>query len=234
MNAITTITLLKYKGIYHKFWALQMMQNAKPYLKNVEGLSFYKLLGSGQDGFKPQPDWSVYALLQVWKSEDHANSFFKNSTLINKYKKHSVDLGKLYLKPIAAHGLWSGKQPFKFKDNHYDQSKPVAIITRASIKTSELVRFWKYVPKTQRAIENADGLIYTKGFGEFPIWEMATFSLWKNMEYAKNYAYKNKEHRKAITMTRKYDWYKEELFSRFQVYRVEGQWMRKLDDLKIS
>lgn len=232
MNSFTTLILLKYKGTFNKLWALQMMQNAKPYLKNVDGLNFYKLLGSGKDGFKPQPDWSVYALLQVWDSEAEAEHFFESSPLIEKYKNHSIQLIKLFLKPIAAHGLWSSEQPFEFSGNTYDKSKPVAIITRASIKTSQLKRFWNYVPQTQRAIEQADGLIYTKGFGEFPVWEMATFSLWKNMEYAKQYAYKNKEHRKAITMTRQYNWYKEELFSRFQVYKVEGQWMG-FDNLKI-
>jgi spheroidene monooxygenase len=224
MNPITTITLIKYKGVYNKFWALQMMQNAKPYLKNVEGLSFYKLLGSGQDGFKPQPDWSVYALLQVWDNKKQAEKFIGNSALIKKYKQHSFSLCHIYMNSIAAHGLWSGQTPFIPNSNKSNSNGPVAIITRASIKTKELRRFWKYVPQTQKAIENAEGLIYTKGFGEFPIWEMATFSVWKNMEFAKNYAYKNKEHRKAITMTRKYDWYKEELFSRFQVYRVEGEW----------
>jgi hypothetical protein len=172
-------------------------------------------------------------LLQTWKNENHAQDFFTNSPLMTKYKNHSDELCVLYLKPIAAHGLWSGKHPFEFENNHYEESEPVAIITRASIKTSQLKRFWKYVPQTQRAIERAEGLIYTKGFGEFPVWEMATFSMWKNMEYAKTYAYKNKAHRKAITMTRKYDWYKEELFSRFQVYKTEGEWMGKLKDLKI-
>jgi spheroidene monooxygenase len=233
MKNITTLLLLKYKGMSNKFWALKMMQMAKPYLKSAEGLQFYKLLGSGQDGFKPQPDWSVYALLQVWNNESDADHFFKNSPLLIKYENHTEQLCKLYLKPIAAHGLWSKKQPFEFAQNNYDESKPVAIITRASIKTSQLKRFWNYVPQTQRAIEAAEGLLYTKGFGEFPIWEMATFSLWENMEYAKNYAYKNKEHRKAISMTRKYNWYKEEMFSRFQVCKVEGDWMGRFDNVAI-
>lgn len=209
-----------------------MMQMAKPYLNSVDGLQFYKLLGSGQDGFKPQPDWSVYSLLQVWDSEEDAEHFFKNSPLVEKYRNHTEYFSKLYLKPIAAHGLWSDKQPFEFENNNYLESEPVAIITRASIKTSHLRRFWNYVPQTQRAIEKAEGLIYTKGFGEFPIWEMATFSLWENMDHAKTYAYKNKEHRKAISMTRKYDWYSEELFSRFQVYKVDGDWVG-FDNLKI-
>lgn len=224
MEDIVTLSLLKYKGLNSQFWALKMMQMAKPYLKSVEGLKFYKLLGSGQDGFKPQPDWSVYALLQVWKDESCAESFFETSPLIDKYKTHSTSFCRIYLKSITAHGLWSGQQPFVTHPDLSDYPKAVAIMTRASIKTSQLRRFWAYVPQTQNAIENAEGLIYTKGFGEFPIWEMATFSLWKDMASVKAYAYKNKEHRKAISMTRQYDWYKEELFSRFEVYDVIGEW----------
>lgn len=229
MSQITTLTLIEYKGLKNQFWALKMMQFAKSYLKDIEGLQFYKLLGSGQDGFKPQPDWSVYALLQVWDEEKYANSFFKKSRLIKKYKIHSKSFCQLYLKSITAHGLWSKKVPFKTHDNLNPNPLAIAIITRASIKTRHLGRFWKYVPQSQKPIHNAKGLIYTKGFGELPIWEMATFSLWKDIESAKLYAYKSEEHKKAIKMTRQYNWYKEELFSRFQVYKVVGLWQgRKL------
>lgn len=234
MKNIVTISLVNYKGFNNQFWALKMMQMAKPYLKNVDGLQFYKLLGSGQDGFKPQPDWSVYALLQVWDEKKHAEKFIKNSALIQKYKQHSQSLCHIYMKPIAAHGLWSGQIPFTSDKTKFNKSAPVAIITRASIKTKELRRFWKYVPHTQKAIENAEGLIYTKGFGEFPIWEMATFSLWKNLDDAKAYAYQNKAHAKAVKMTREYNWYKEELFSRFQVIKIEGEWTEHFNDLKNS
>lgn len=223
-DSITTLTLFEYKGFCNKFWALQMMQRAKPYLNNTPGLNFYKLLGSGQDGFKPQPDWSVYALLQVWNSQKQAEQFFKTSILIKKYKKHSSSMCHIFMKAIAAHGLWSGKQPFVSRNTNADNNSPVAIITRASIKTSRLRKFWSYVPKTQKAIKDAQGLIYTKGFGEMPIWEMATFSLWENINFAKQYAYKTPEHQKAIKMTRQYNWYKEELFSRFHVYATIGLW----------
>jgi len=224
MSQITTICLIKYKGFANKFWALKMMQMAKPYLKNVEGLQFYKLLGSGKDEFKPQPDWSVYALLQVWDNEKAAETFFESSELIKKYQCHSVEICKLYLKSIKAHGYWSKQQPFQAHPSLDEKPLGVAIITRASIKTSELKRFWKYVPTAQKPIQAADGLLYTKGFGELPIWEMATLSLWENMDSAKAYAYNSKEHQRAIKMTRQYDWYKEELFSRFQIYKSVGLW----------
>jgi len=224
MSQITTLCLIRYKGVSNKFWALSMMQFAHKYLKGVNGLSFYKLLGSGQDSFKPQPDWSVYGLLQVWESEEKANAFIESSRLIKKYKERSVQFSILYMKSIKAHGLWSNQTPFKKSTALRATPKAVAIITRASIKTPQLFRFWKYVPNTQRAIEHAKGLIYTKGMGEFPIWEMATLSVWDSMENAKAYAYSTDAHAKAIKMTREYNWYKEELFSRFEVYKTEGNW----------
>ena len=61
---------------------------------------------------------------------------------------------------------------------------------------------------------------------------MATFSIWDSLENAKTYAYSSKEHAKAVKMTRQYDWYKEELFSRFEVYKVEGEWAG-LEDILI-
>ena len=41
-------------------------------------MQFYKLLGTGSEGFSTWPDWSVYGLLQVWDSEALAESFKNN------------------------------------------------------------------------------------------------------------------------------------------------------------
>ena len=67
-------------------------------------------------------------------------------------------------------------------------------------------------------------MIYTKGIGEVPVVQMATFSLWKNFNAVKEYAYKSKQHKEAIRKTRKNNWYKEELFSRFHPYKSLGTW----------
>ena len=97
-------------------------------------------------------------------------------------------------------------------------------ITRATIKLSWLFRFWKYVPTSQEPLDGNKGLIYTKGIGEVPVVQMATFSLWKNFNAVKEYAYKSKQHKEAIKKTRKNKWYKEELFSRFHPYKSLGTW----------
>ena len=79
------------------------------------------------------------------------------------------------MKNISADGTWVGKKPFE-KGTDLNPDLPIAIITRATIKWNWLIRFWKYVPTSQKGLEGNEGLIYTKGVGEVPVVQMATFS----------------------------------------------------------
>lgn len=202
-----------------------MMQFAHSSLKNVKGQTFYKLLGSGKGfGFNPFPDWSVYALLQVWENESDAESFFENAEIFKRYNSRASETWTIYLKNITAKGEWSGANPFVESENTDKANKYLAVITRATIKTRNLYDFWKFVPRSQSPLHSAKGLIFTKGIGEIPVVQMATFSIWENEAAMKNFAYKSAEHREAIMKTRELGWYKEELFSRFQPYKSVGKW----------
>ena len=189
------------------------------------GQTFYKLMGSGKGlGFNPLPDWSVYSLLQVWESENDADIFFKEAAIFQKYRAHTSEIWTIYLKNITAKGAWSGANPFRASENLDADNKNFAVITRATIKIKYLAKFWSYVPRSQNPLRGAEGLIFTKGIGEIPIVQMATFSLWESAELMKNFAYKSAEHREAITKTRELGWYKEELFARFQPFKSIGKW----------
>ncbi len=221
---ITTINFFHYQGFQDKVWAFGMMQFAHKHLQNISGQSFYKLMGSGKGmGFNPLPDWSTYCLLQIWDSESQADDFFKHSNLFERYRNRCHNIQTIYMKNIVSKGKWSGRNPFEASNNLDKDNLQLAVITRATIKFSKLRKFWSYVPTSHQQLSNNPGLIYTKGIGEVPIIQMATFSLWKNKEALQNFAYQSKEHAKAIKMTRELDWYKEELFARFQVYRFEGE-----------
>jgi heme-degrading monooxygenase HmoA len=224
---ITTISFFKFSSLSNKAWGFKMMQFAHKELAMAEGMLFYRLMGSGKGrGFNPLPDWSVYCLLQVWENEDDAHTFFTSSDLMKQYSNHTHELFTLYMKNISAVGTWVSKSPFE-KGADLDPNLPIAVITRATIKINWLLRFWKYVPTSEEALEGNEGLIYTKGVGEVPIIQMATFSLWKDFESVKQFAYKSKQHKEAIRRTRKNKWYKEELFARFQPYKSSGSWEGK-------
>ncbi len=225
-NSITTITFFRFESIRAKFWALRQMQFAYPKLCKIEGLQFFKLLGSGKDpGFSASPDWSVYAILGVWEDETAADTFFKNASVYEAYCQNSKEQWTIYLRARHSKGLWSGTNPFETSTNIDAKNPLFAVITRASIRPSQLLRFWKYVPTSQIPIQKGcEGLIFTKGIGELPFVQMATFSIWENLESLKQFAYKSIEHQVAIEKTLKHNWYSEELFARFQPYRSNGLW----------
>lgn len=200
------------------------MQFAHRSMQRVEGLEFYKLMGTGKAAFNPMPDWSVYGILQIWENEEQANIFFSDNSLYKKYKSKSQEHWVLYLKNRVARGEWNGKNPFQ-RSKNIDKDIPLIVaLTRATIKTKLLSTFWKYVPKSQTRLMTNEGLLYTKGVGEVPFKQMATFSLWKDENSLNEFAYRTKGHVGAIGKTRELNWYHEELFARFQPYKSFGNW----------
>lgn len=229
MGSITTLTLFRFPSLKSKLWAFGQMQFAKFFIAKSSGLIFYKLMGSGRDiGFSIFPDWGVYALLGVWEDEQAANDFFNHSTIYKNYEGMSFEQWTVFMKPIQTKGLWSGGNPFT-PSLDLDINNPlIAVITRATIKTNKLLKFWRFVPISQRPIQRGcPGLIYAKGVGEVPIVQMATFSVWENLDSLKNFAYNSSEHREAIKKTNHIDWYKEEMFTRFQPFKTVGIWEGK-------
>lgn len=224
MSAITTITLFRYQTLKDKLWAFQMMNKAHVYLKDVHGLRFYRLMGSGKSGFNPLPNWSVYALIMVWDSEEQVEEYLRSSDLFALYRQHSEDCYTVFLSSIRSKGKWSGINPFESQKTEVRSDDKILVLTRATIKWSYLFKFWKYVPHSQKSLESNTDLIFTMGIGEAPLVQMCTLSLWKNTEALEDFAYKQHGHQKAIAMTRKHDWYKEELFARFAAFRSDGTW----------
>jgi heme-degrading monooxygenase HmoA len=229
MFSITTLTLFRFPDLKSKLWAFSQMQFAHSFIAKSPGLIFYKLMVSGRDiGFSLFPDWGVYALLGVWENKEAANNFFNHSNTYKQYQEKSIEQWTIFMKPIQTKGFWSGGNPF-IPSLELDANNPmIAVITRATIKPNKLLKFWRFVPISQRPIQRGcPGLIYTKGVGEVPVIQMATFSVWENLDSLKNYAYNSLEHREAIKKTHKIDWYREEMFTRFQPFKTIGTWEGK-------
>jgi hypothetical protein len=222
-DQITTITFFQFKSLTSKFWAFSQMQFAHRDLVRVNGQSFYKLMGSGRGtGFSIWPDFSVYALLQVWENERAAKDFFEGESVIDDYRYKAEKVHTIFCRSITSHGYWNNHNPFVGNPSLSDSDSPILVLTRATIKWRHLHKFWKYVPTSYIPLAANQGLIYSKGVGEWPIMQMATISLWKSAEAMKQFAYKSKEHQQAIKMTKDIKWYKEELFARFKPFKTLG------------
>ena len=225
--AITTVTIFGLKTGNIR-WGLAQMGKMPLKLKTVSGLKFFKMLGSGQGlGFSLKPNFNRYGLLCVWENEAAAATFFAENQAFLEYLQHTTEQWTIWLKPMQAHGLWDGVNPFPGADASLQTNGPIAALTRATIRIKALPSFWKHVPQTSQALREADGLLCSIGLGELPFIRQATFSVWENAEALKNYAYKNALHKEVIKRTREENWYKEELFARFKPLKAEGLWNGK-------
>ncbi|MEO0573024.1 MAG: DUF3291 domain-containing protein [Bacteroidota bacterium] len=224
MGQITTISFFQFDSLWAKIWAFGMMQFAHKRIQKVQGLEFYKLMGTGKARFNPMPDWSVYTILQIWKDDGTAEAYFSSASIFKKYQNTASKHWVVYLKNRIARGEWNGTNPFE-RSKEIDERIPfVVALTRATIKTKLLLTFWRFVPKSQNHLWNNEGLLFTKGIGEVPFRQMATFSLWKDEKSLDAFAYQTRGHVSAIGKTRDLNWYKEELFARFQPYKSVGDW----------
>ena len=222
---VTTFSLF---GFEHgnKGWAFQQMGLMPRRLKRIPGLKFFKLLGAGHGkGFSIRPDFSRYGLIAVWENENFAKDFYASSEVMNSYRLKAGEVWNCTLVHTKSHGKWDGANPFG--ENTVGSSIDsgiIAVLTRASIRKLKLLQFWKHVPDTSAAIANAPGLLASIGVGEWPIVRQATVSFWQSSAAMEKFAYHNQVHKNVITKTRNENWYKEELFARFQVKSSKGTW----------
>ena len=201
------------------------MGTSGPELAKVPGLLFYKLLGSGHGkGFSIKPNLKRYGMLCTWQSEEAADNFLNHSELMQEYKKHTFESWTVKLHPYQSHGQWDKQEPFAPTLTEKYTDGPVAVLTRASINWLALPDFWRFVPKTSKALDTAAGLICSIGLGELPFVRQATFSIWESMEAMKQYAYRNPLHQEVMRRTRSNNWYSEELFARFKPIASQGTW----------
>ena len=227
MSQITTSTFFKVEAIPNRYWAFKQMQLGHLELKNVPGLIFYKLLGSGaKNGFSAIPNFGTYVLFCVWESEDFAATFFTENSFFKAYQNRSVEHFTAYLHAADIHGFWNGRQPFE-KTATLELDKPVIVLTRASIRFRKLWSFWSKVGTVSQSLSGYDGLVLSIGVGEWPLIQQATISIWQTQAEMMDYAYKNPKHREVVLLTRKLNWYKEEMFARFAPYKFVGVWEGK-------
>ena len=227
MRQITTSSFFRLASFSNKWWAFSQMQLGKSHLKNVKGLTFFKILGSGaKNGFSAVPNFGTYVLFCVWETEQHAAAFFELDPFFIAYQNRSCEHFTAYLHCAEAHGSWDGLQPFE-KNAQLNPDQPIVVLTRARIRFRKLLSFWSRVGSVSQSLDGYNGLALSIGIGEWPLIQQATISIWKTQKEMMDYAYQNPKHRKVVAMTRKLNWYKEEMFARFVPYKYTGSWDEK-------
>ncbi len=191
-------------------------------LVGVDGLTFWRLLGTGRGADTgPSVDLRRSALFAVWDDERHLDDFLQRSAIAERWR-HADEAWHVRLRALGGHGAWRGVDVLDRLARGTDGG-PVAVLTRADVRLEAWWRFRRAGPPVSRDLAGADGLLAAVGIGEAPVGRLATFSLWRDLHAMRSFA-RSPEHRDVVRRTRDERWYGEELFARFEPFASAGTW----------
>lgn len=218
-----TLSFFRYAG-RERIWGMRQMAEMRRPLQAVRGLGFFKLLGTGGGtGYDFWPDLGTYGLLGAWERREHAEAFHATHPAHRAFLDHGQEVYTLHLTPYMSRGAWSGINPFMTGAPSVEG--PLAVLTRATIKARFVIPFWRRVAGVARSLEGREGLLFTKGIGELPWVEQATFSVWRSEQDMMAFAYaRGQAHTEVVARTRQAQGFSEELYARFRVVGTEGTW----------
>ncbi|MEM8773955.1 MAG: spheroidene monooxygenase [Pseudomonadota bacterium] len=212
-----------------------MMGLARPALRRVPGIGFWKLCGSGTgEGFTPVPNTGVYAILATWKDFETAKQTTETNSIFQRYRRRAIEAYTVFLTPVSVRGEWAGVVPFERADD--PKMGPVAALTRATVKPKTALQFWRRVPDISEVIGEDPNVAFKIGIGEVPLLHQVTFSIWPDTKGMARFARADGPHARAIKAVRDGDWFREELYARFNIVGDRGTWegKRPLDRLGVG
>jgi hypothetical protein len=191
-------------------------------LRATPGAGFARLLGTGTGiGFGPgDADLTRYAAVVAW-ADPIAAAGFDDTPVGRAWGQLAASRVRVDLTPVVSRGRWSGVEPFGDPAGGKVDG-PVLALTRARLRPSRALTFWRAVPPVAAALAGSPGLLARFGMGEAPIGWQGTVSVWRGTADLMSFAYRHPEHRAVIDRTPLDRWYAEELFARFAVRDIVG------------
>lgn len=225
MSPIQTVSLslFRFDSVLDRLWALTQMGAARFSLPRTPGIGFWKLCGSGSgEGFTPVPNTAVYAILATWPDQETAEVQTREGEVWSRYRAKATEDWTVLLATTSARGKWSGQSPFEVDTP--SSPGPLAALTRATVKPSRALQFWKHEPAISDMIGRDPNVLFKIGIGEVPLMQQVTFSIWPDTQSMAEFARRGGPHAEAIRAVREGGLFAEELYARFSVLGDHGTW----------
>jgi hypothetical protein len=232
MHATLTVFRFPRLGWLFGFWAMALFRI--PLAMNRRFL-FSRLMGSGLNGtFDIRPDLAQWAVMCFHREppdvegmrtdSDGWRKGYYGSFITAYWRLFRCETWTIALEVVSGHGTWDGLAlgdalPAR---NRSAEDRPIAVLTRATIRLTRLRHFWSNVPPVSREFFATEGVRLSLGIGEAPLFRQATFSLWESESRMRDFAYRSIAHRDVVSRTRKERWYTEEMFLRFHPMQSIG------------
>lgn len=203
-------------------WGWSRLVRGPGALRHERGLRFAKILGSGQDGrFGLRPGLDVQGLFALFEDGDSATRFVERSDVVHAWRDHAGEIAIARLRACSSRGTWSGHAIGV--GTGVTPGGRIASLTRASIRPTKALQFWRRAPPAQTSLEDAEGCEFAVGLGEAPLLRQATFSIWRSAKAMDAFA-RHGAHLEAIRASQRGGHFSESMFVRFEVLGLEGFW----------
>jgi spheroidene monooxygenase len=222
-----SLTLHRFDRPSGRAFALWQMGAARLDMLRRREVGFWKLCGSGRKGgFTLGTDASIWAILATWPDLAMAQAQVTAAQPWARWRGHADETFSLFLAPVSARGRWAGREPFRPEPAAAaaPAAGPIAALTRASIRPSRLVAFWRRSPDITRVLDGDPSVLLRIGLGEVPVLRQITFSVWPDSTAMAAFARGDGAHGRAIRAVREGGWFSEELYARFHVLGTSGTW----------
>lgn len=191
-------------------------------LRRVRGLRFARVLGSGRDGgFGVLPGFDHQGLVGFFDDDAAAMAFVSDSPVAQAYREHAGEQLSAVMRASASRGSWGGVELAATASAQ--PGRPLAALTRASIRVRHARRFWSQSPATESSLRQSPGCRLAVGLGEAPLLRQATFSLWDDLDAMDGYA-RQGAHQRAAQGAWREGWFSESMFLRLVPLHLQGRW----------
>ena len=201
--------------------AMTHLATARRLLRQVPGLAFWRVLGTGRGADTgPSADLRRTALFAVWDVEPPTSTAsWRRRRGRGRRPPSATTCG---CAAIGGHGTWRGVAVLAGLERG-DDTGPIAVVTRADVRAAAWRRFRAVGPVVSRELQDTPGLLAVAGVGELPVGRLGTFSVWRDVEAVTAFA-RSPLHADVVRRTRAERWYGEELFARFEPFGASGSW----------